>query len=132
MKYLQKRFLVDIYLRFSGTSLRQSGTFNFSFVPQNIWNKTFKVFIALIKLVLILMHPIPLRNFLKGTEWGHRKMFNAILKNEWIIDCVCITWKIVYQANKILPIIDKMQSRGEQVLEISFFNTSDLNCNVKL
>lgn len=40
-----------------------------------------KVFIALIKLVWNLMHPIPLRDFLKGTEWGHWKMLLAILNS---------------------------------------------------
>lgn len=100
MKYLQKIFLVDIFLRFLCTSLRQSGTFNFSFVPQNIWNKTFKVFIALIKLVWNLMHPIPLRDFLKGTEWGHRKMLLAILNSRvlWVNNWLC-----KYNMNTCIP-----------------------------
>lgn len=63
MKFLQKTFLSEIYFRFSCTSPRQSGTSNFSFVSQNIKNKTFKVFIALIKLVWNLMHSIPFRDF---------------------------------------------------------------------
>lgn len=36
MKFLQETFLSEIYFRFSCTSPRQSRTFNFSFVSQNI------------------------------------------------------------------------------------------------